>query len=303
MATTAQYLEQLQTDKQTLVDNLIAKGISATNDETFTNLIPKISEISGGESIDEYWDTKTPLSSGKIIRHIKRIPFINTMHYSTLFAAFSDFESLVELDLIDTSNVTNMSSAFFNCRSLMTIPLLNTSKVTQWSNTFSGCSKLNNIPLLDMSSATITEAMFKDCKSLTTFSQTNLPNNMSINSMFYGCTKLESISLLDCSSVRNVTYAFYNCTSLKNFGGLKNLGKNYLTTASEYYSNYTLTLNQCTMLTEESLINILNNLYDIASLGCKSQKVILGSTNLGKLSTNAGVEALDNAKNKGWVIS
>ena len=51
MATTADYLTQLQADKQVLVDNLVAKGVSATNDETFTSLVPKVAEISGGSAI------------------------------------------------------------------------------------------------------------------------------------------------------------------------------------------------------------------------------------------------------------
>lgn len=42
MATTADYLTQLQADKQTLVNNLVEKGVEATNDETFTSLVPKV---------------------------------------------------------------------------------------------------------------------------------------------------------------------------------------------------------------------------------------------------------------------
>ena len=48
MATTAEYLTQLQTDKATLVTNLVAKGVDATNDETFTSLVPKVADISTG---------------------------------------------------------------------------------------------------------------------------------------------------------------------------------------------------------------------------------------------------------------
>jgi len=43
--TTSDYLEQLQTDKQTLVTNLNAKNISANNNETFTTLCPKVANI------------------------------------------------------------------------------------------------------------------------------------------------------------------------------------------------------------------------------------------------------------------
>ena len=52
MATTTDYLTQLQTDKTTLVTNLVAKGVDATNDETFTSLVPKVADISTGGSTE-----------------------------------------------------------------------------------------------------------------------------------------------------------------------------------------------------------------------------------------------------------
>ena len=44
MATSADYINQLKADKQTLVNNLVAKGVTATNDETFTTLVPKVAD-------------------------------------------------------------------------------------------------------------------------------------------------------------------------------------------------------------------------------------------------------------------
>lgn len=45
MATTSEYLSQLQTDKTNLVSNLVEKGVEATNNETFTELVPKVCSI------------------------------------------------------------------------------------------------------------------------------------------------------------------------------------------------------------------------------------------------------------------
>ena len=50
MATTAEYLNKLVTQKNTLADNLVTKGVSATHDETLETLVPKVLEISGGSS-------------------------------------------------------------------------------------------------------------------------------------------------------------------------------------------------------------------------------------------------------------
>ena len=48
MATTADYLNKLVEQKNTLADNLVTKGVVATHDETLETLVPKVLEISGG---------------------------------------------------------------------------------------------------------------------------------------------------------------------------------------------------------------------------------------------------------------
>lgn len=48
MATTADYLNKLVVQKNTLADNLVTKGVTATHDETLETLVPKVLEISGG---------------------------------------------------------------------------------------------------------------------------------------------------------------------------------------------------------------------------------------------------------------
>ena len=50
MATTAEYLNKLVEQKNALADNLVAKGVSATHDETLETLVPKVLNISGGSA-------------------------------------------------------------------------------------------------------------------------------------------------------------------------------------------------------------------------------------------------------------
>lgn len=52
MATTADYLNKLVTQKNTLADNLVTKGVTATHDETLETLVPKVLDISGGVSVE-----------------------------------------------------------------------------------------------------------------------------------------------------------------------------------------------------------------------------------------------------------
>ena len=46
--TVQEYITSLNTDKQTLVNNLVTKGVSASNEETFTSLVPKVLDIDSG---------------------------------------------------------------------------------------------------------------------------------------------------------------------------------------------------------------------------------------------------------------
>ena len=48
MATTKDYLDQLTADKALLVQILNSKGVTASDSETFTELVPKVDTISGG---------------------------------------------------------------------------------------------------------------------------------------------------------------------------------------------------------------------------------------------------------------
>ena len=50
MATTAEYLNKLVTQKNALADNLVTKGVTATHDETLETLVPKVLNISGGSA-------------------------------------------------------------------------------------------------------------------------------------------------------------------------------------------------------------------------------------------------------------
>ena len=55
--TTADYLNQLLTDKETMITNLQAKGVPLSGDETFTELAPAISEIpSVKQVVAEFYD-------------------------------------------------------------------------------------------------------------------------------------------------------------------------------------------------------------------------------------------------------
>ena len=191
---------------------------------------------------------------------------------------FQNYYKLLALPSIDFSNLTSLFGVFTNCYSLTALPQLDTSNITSVSAAFGNCYSLETIPQLNTSKVTTMGAMFSGCYSLTVMPQ------------------------LDTSNVNHVREMFSGCYSLMTLNGLLNLGQAYLITASANFLNYTLNLSS-SKLTEQSIINVLNNLYDIKTKGCKPQQVVFGSTNLAKLTSEEGQQALSNAQSKGWTVS
>ena len=198
-------------------------------------------------------------------------------------------DDLTELDLInfDTSNVINMSNMFNYCRSLKTLNIsnFNTSKVTDMSYMFGNCRYLTELDLIN-------------------FDTSNVKN---MSNMFDYCDKLLELNLnnFDMSKVTDVSYMFYNCKKLTQLNSFKNLGKGY-TSKSNNSSSYKLDLSTCTQLTHESLMGVINNLYDlnltynVANGGTLyRQSLVLGSTNLAKLTA----DEIAIATNKGWNVT
>lgn len=117
-----------------------------------------------------------------------------------------------------------------------------------------------------------------------------------IGYLFSGDSNLTDVGEIDCSNIGvgyisvTTTDAFYGCTSLANFGGLKSM-------------KYNFSLSPCTALTEASLVNILNGLYDFTgnknNPNSQQGTLTLGSTNLAKLTDEQ--KAIATAK--GWTLA
>ena len=231
------------------------------------------------------------------------IPQLDTSKVTNMYSMFSSCYSLKTIPQLDTSKVTNMQYMFNNCYSLTTIPQLNTSKVTDMQFMFYTCRSLKTIPQLNTSNVTNMNGMFSSCYSLTAIPELNTSNVTSMQNMFSSCYSLTTIPELNTSKVTSIISMFNGCSALSNLGGFRNLGQAYLITQSANDSNYKLDLSYATRLTEQSLINVLNNLYDIKTKGCNPQQVVLGSYNLSKLTSEEGQQALAQAQQFGWSIS
>ena len=200
---------------------------------------------------------------------------------------FAYCPNLTTISQLDTSNVTNTMSMFYECSSITSIPLLNTSKVTDMGSMFYNCSSLTTIPQLDTHSVTNMKSMFYGCSSLNSIPLLVTTNVTSMSHMFTSCTSLVSIPKLDATSLTNAQYMFgYDWISLEkftDFGGLTNLKVN-------------LILSNCSNLTHDSLMNVINEAGDVTS---NPQTLKLGATNLEKLTD----EEKAIATNKGWTLA
>lgn len=202
-------------------------------------------------------------------------------------------------------NVTNMSDMFSNCHRIslpnydlttFNIDNLDTSQVTNMNNMFSNCNSSKNIIISNFDTSQVTDmsSMFRNCSSLTNLDLSNFAtsNVTSMDSMFSYCGSLISLDLssFDTSNVTNVSNMTLSCRELTNLKFGINLGKGY-TKKSNNSGTYKLDLSNSRKLTHESLMNVINNLYDlnltydVANGGTLyTQTLNLGSTNIAKLT-------------------
>lgn len=146
---------------------------------------------------------------------------------------------------------------------------------TQSATSNSIVNRIIKLPMIDLSGSYNANKLCYGLVSITEIPEWDTSNIGIIREGFSGCTKLEKIPLLDFSKVNNIQYLLSGCTNLTILGGFKNLGKEYSVSFSANFTNFKLDLSACTLLTHESLMNVINNLYDIKSAGCKNQRLTL----------------------------
>ena len=205
----------------------------------------------------------------------------------------------------DYSLMTGCNSMFKGNKELTDAPFFDTQNVVTMNKMFSDCSKLVNVPKYNTSKVTDTAEMFYNCSSLVEAPELNTSSVENMGSMFSGCNNLKTVPKYECGEVSYIYGNFNSCNLLENVGGLVDLGKGY-TSQNNNSTGCKLKLDKCNNLTHDSLMNIINNLYDlnltydVANGGTLySQNLILGSTNMAKLTA----DEIAIATNKGWNVT
>ena len=224
-------------------------------------------------------------------KSLTSIPQMDTSNVINLNSIFRFCSSLTTVPQLDISSATNLSGMFWGCSSLTTVPQLDTNKADNISYMFWGCSSLTNVPQLDTSNVINLMNTFDSCTSLTSIPQLNTGKVQSMYSAFSGCTSLTSIPLLDCSSIikTQTPFGWSSLNKLTDLGGFKDL-------KVSWSSNF---LDRVPNATVESLMNVINNVYDLTANGLSGQTLKFGTTNLNKLTDEQKAVAI----NKGWTLT
>ena len=233
--------------------------------------------------------------------NLKSVVLSDTSNVTNMQDMFRNCSSSLYIaPMLDTSNVTNMNSMFYACRQLRSVPLYDTSNVIEWQNMFANCQVLETIPLFDTSNATSLYGVFQNCSKLRTMPPINTSNCTSFSSTFSNCSELVKIPLLDCSKVNTGSgsgnidlFGSYSMQKLTDLGGFKDLGGFANFRKPSYF------LKNCPNLTKESVLNVLNNLYDRAAAGYSVVTLPFNSASLALLSD----EEKAIATNKGWTLA
>ena len=192
---------------------------------------------------------------------------------------------------------TSMGNWFYNCFSIESVPYFSTSNVTNMGSTFYYCRKLTSIPLYDTSNVTSMDSICHTCELLEEFPAFDTSKVTNMNYFVQGCTNLKKIPALQCGNVSylNTIFGYSNLKYLTDMGGFIDLGKqsNLQGTTNSYF------LAQAPNLTRESVLNIINGLYDRASAGLSQLTFKMHANHLALLTD----EEKAIVTNKGWILS
>lgn len=262
-------------EKQLGTKTITTNGTYNASDDNLDGYSSVEVETSGINANDYFETTITSSNQHNFMRnnYLKSYPIKTITISSNVTSLQSSFSGLKEMINIEgeTKQIKSLYNAFANA---YFTPYFDTSGVTSFSYSFYGYYG-------------------------TEIAQYDTSNGTGFDYMLQYSSDIETIPLLDFQKALSLYGMLMNCSKLENLGGFKDLGKAYLTTRPANYSYYTLDLSYSKNLTHDSLMNVINNLYDIASKGCNAQKLVLGSTNLAKLTE----EEIAIATNKGWTVS
>ena len=246
MATTNEYLNQLKKDKQNLVDNLNDKGVTASNTETFTSLVPKVLDIQSSSSAeyplneDMEWAKQIcidDIQEGYTYKVLEMISDCYSYHDIVVPRDCAVKTSDGAYYTSDAKHIWNDSNARVSqsyqgikLRWIITYYKYESSTVNLFSDVmyavFNGVhhssqcfAKHYLLQYFEYINGAkyIGEfySLFSNCHSLETIPFMDISGKLNISSMFRDCYSLKYVPLLDTSTIIDSSYMFNNCSCLQ----------------------------------------------------------------------------------------
>lgn len=196
-----------------------------------------------------------------------------------------------DMEPYDWKYVYNWSGMFAECKNLKRVLNFPQNVTPQHHvfNMFYYCSSLEEAPYFDMNKIVMTNGMFRECSSLTTIPSYDMSNVMFARNMFYACPSLTTIPYLNCKKLINASEMFVSCRSLTNVGGFGDI-------------KCSLALNDCYNLTTQSIVNIIEGLYDFDYWAEEPDSTQGTLTLSSRLSSSVTEEMMAKATSKKWNI-
>ena len=211
-----------------------------------------------------------------------------------------DIESIIKLMAVATKNYTTdemlfiyYSEDYLDCNGWQNENVLSCKNMFKYAKSVSiGLKKFLTPKVTDM------YGMFYGCDLLKTLDISSLTttNVIDMAYMFYDCKVLESITGdIDCSNLTNSIKMFYGCNELVNLS-LINIYAN-----CDMSDNDTWSINLGhTKVSDECLVNIINQLPDLATKGIETNTQIKLELPVNNTLT---LEQAQIALNKKWILT
>lgn len=311
MKTISEQLIQLNQIKSNIKQAIIDKGVSVSDSDGFATYANKISAISGGGgSARLVIETGTCFGYSKFTSLPSSIQNADWSNTSSMYRCFFECADLTSITLSGLTRVQDMQRCFYHCYKLSNFVLSGISNVTSISYCFDSCSRLASVSSSELNAINM-DGCFQRCTALSSVVLPALTRTGTLSSCFNTCTGLKSITLSGLSNVTtmqncfaydraittitlsglsilsNVVNCFQQCTRLENL---------IVDSWGTVITNLTMWgISNCTSLTHDSLINLINALYTTNV----TRTCTIGTTNLAKLSA----DEIAIATNKGWTLN
>lgn len=286
--TKTEFEEQVQ-EINNMIETMPAKKVDATGINFSNSTFEELSDVFDFSNVTNF----KGIFSG--CNNLKRVNVNLTGSMATSndkSEMFRNCKALEEAPYFNALRVSDMTQMFFGCNALQTAPSYNIFECQSMGRMFYACDNLTSVGDMDENPDNWlldVEGMFMYCGSLTTAPRIKTINVKDFNNMFQYCTNLTTVPEYDASSATSANDMFNGCGNLVNFGGLKNLKIDFTG------------IRKCGKLSYQSIINVLNGLFDFRGNGDSNttRTLQLNSSSMSKLSDSD--KAI--ATNKGWILT